>query len=428
MTTFDIDNTKKTKHREVLESLVEQGHALQAIHNPHTWRLSALSLALHFHDCQILFDDVKQRWSTKLPFSEAWDVDFSDWKNRIWTCVINISSFTEEEKYHDWEQLCEADYETFLRKANECLNGNLPLSEMTDFLKDKNTNLKKILMDSGKDLSTLLSDIDDMLSNSPSSLYEEFYDNLMDIYMKETPEPYQIDNNGILTTYEHWRASVPPRKLPEKILMKIHALSKQMTETKFWEETWNECIDIEKQSIDYDGFGRYIFNNRKNIIGSKTYPCKNCLGKCFGVLALCIHLWKERNRLITPETNYDLLKEKIIPDIKSLEDHVKEGKQERYQIIWDRIFKEDIIMKLMSEVTPNRFTGGYNQKLVCNIIGLLCQKEYFNISKNKIDDEILYPGKTVYKYINEIGVRENSTNCVMTERIKQILENIIDNT
>ena len=60
MTTFDIDNTKKTKHREVLESLVEQAHALQAIHNPHTWRLSALTFALHLHDCQILFTQLKE--------------------------------------------------------------------------------------------------------------------------------------------------------------------------------------------------------------------------------------------------------------------------------------------------------------------------------------------------------------------------------
>ena len=77
MTTFDIDNTKKTKHLEVLESLQEQGHALLATHNPHTWRLSALTFALHLHDCFILFSQLKAKWMERLPFSEAWDVDFA---------------------------------------------------------------------------------------------------------------------------------------------------------------------------------------------------------------------------------------------------------------------------------------------------------------------------------------------------------------
>ena len=98
MTTFDIDNTKKTKHLEVLESLVEQGHALRATHNPQTWRLSALTFALHINDCIILFSRLKDKWAERLPLSEAWDVDFTEWKTRIWSLVNNVSSFTEDQE------------------------------------------------------------------------------------------------------------------------------------------------------------------------------------------------------------------------------------------------------------------------------------------------------------------------------------------
>ena len=68
MTTFDIDNTIKTKHCEVLESLFEHGHSLQALHNPQTWKLSALTFALHLHDCVNLFKDVKNDGVMNYPF------------------------------------------------------------------------------------------------------------------------------------------------------------------------------------------------------------------------------------------------------------------------------------------------------------------------------------------------------------------------
>ena len=46
-----------------------------------------------------------------------------------------------------------------------------------------------------------------------------------------------------------------------------------MLDIKFWQETWDECFDIENRDIDKEGFARYIFQNRKRIIESKQYPC-----------------------------------------------------------------------------------------------------------------------------------------------------------
>lgn len=426
MTTFDIDNTQKTKYLEVLESLVEQGHSLRAIHSPQTWRLSALTFALHLHDSIILFGKLKEKWSQRLPLSEAWDVDFTEWKSRIWSLVNNVSSFTEDSEYADWQRLCEEDYHTFLEKANGCLTGVIPLKELIDFLSEKNTELKKVIIDSGQDLSSLFSDTETMLYDSPTELYESFYEDLANIYMNENENPYQIDENGLPVAYERWKASKSKKRLPELLLSKIKAANSSMLDIKFWQETWTECFDIDKREIDKEGFARYIFQNRKRIIESKQYPCKNCLGRCFATLCLCEHLWQEHNLLLNPEVNTDILKAKVMPDIQPLDEYVKEEYTQIYPLLWNRIFEDTDVLHLLKETNPNTFTGGYNQKLVCNIVGMMCDKGFFTKSKNKIDTYI-YTDKTIYKYLTELAVVENNTSCAMTDKVKKAIENILDN-
>ena len=426
MTTFDIDNTQKTKYLEVLESLVEQGHSLRAIHNPQTWRLSALTFALHLHDSIILFGKLKEKWSQRLPLSEAWDVDFTEWKSRIWSLVNNVSSFTEDSEYADWQRLCEEDYHTFLEKANGCLTGVIPLKELIDFLSEKNTELKKVIIDSGQDLSSLFSDTETMLYDSPTELYESFYEDLANIYMNENENPYQIDENGLPVAYERWKASKSKKRLPDLLLSKIKVANSAMLDIKFWQETWAECFDIEKREIDKEGFARYIFQHRKRIIESKQYPCKNCLGRCFSTLCLCEHLWQEHNLLLNPEVNADILKAKVMPDIHPLDEYVKEEYTQIYPLLWNRIFEDTDVLHLLKETNPNTFTGGYNQKLVCNIVGMMCDKGFFTKSKNKIDT-FIYTDKTIYKYLTELAVEDTNTSCAMTDKVKKVIENIINN-
>ncbi len=427
MTTFDIDNTCKTKYLEVLESIKEQAHALKAIHNPQTWRLSALTFALHLHDCYILFDSLKKSWAVKIPLSEAWDVNLSGWKNEIWSLVNDVSSFTENDKYANFQHLCEEDYRTFIKKTGECLGGTLPINDILDFLSEKNTELKNVIIDSGKDLSTLLSDTQAMLYNLPSLLYEKFYDDLVGIYLKDNDTPYMIAVNDGLMPYEQWKASKSQKKLPELISSKIKNAHASMLDIKFWQETWEECFDLEKREINKEGFARFIFQNRKSIIGNKQYPCKNCLEKCFATLCLCEHLWNEYDRLKNPEVTVDVLKQKILPDIKPLEEIVKDEYKQRYLLVWNLILEDDTIFRLLKEINPNKFKGGYNQKLVCNIIGMMAEKGLFTKSKNKID-ALIYLGTTHYKYLTELAVNDDNKNCAMTENVRNVIENILDNS
>lgn len=426
MTTFNIDNTKKTKHLEVLESLEEQAHALQAIHNPQTWRLSALTFALHLHDCYVLFNTLKQSWAIKLPFSEAWDVDFSEWKNRIWSLVNNVSSFTENENYTEWQRLCEKDYHTFIVKANNCLGGELPLKDLLEYLSERNTGLKKVIIDSGQDLSELLSQTETMLYESNSSLYELFYEDLVTIYLSEADCPYMVDENGSSVPYDRWKASKSRKRLPDLLLSKIKMASTSMHDIKFWQDTWDDCFDLEGRDIDKEGFARFIFQNRKKIIENKQYPCKNCLDKCFATLCLCEHLWDEHNRLTITEEN-ESLRDRIIPDIKVLNDIVVDEYKEKHAQFWNQVFENADILRLLKEKNPNTFKGGYNQKLICNIVGKLSEREIYTQSRNDIDKK-LYPEKTVYKYLSELSVDSGNTSCAMTEKIAKIIEEILKKT
>lgn len=426
MTTFDIDNTQKTKYLEVLESLVEQAHALQVIHNPQTWRLSALTFALHIHDCIVLFGYLKEKWATRLPFSEAWDVDFTEWKSQIWSLVNNVSSFVEETEYGEWKRLCEEDYHTFIEKAKECLLGELPLKDLNEFLSEKNTELKQVIIDSGQDLSSLFSETETMLYESDATLYERFYDDLVRISMSENGNEYLIDNNGTPMPYARWKASKSKKRLPELILSKVKAASTNMHDTKFWQETWDECFNFENREIDKEGFARFVFQNRKSIIESKQYPCKNCLGRCFATLCLCEHLWQDYYVLMNTDVIASTLKEKIMLEIKHLEEIVKDEYQHIYTQLWNRIFENADIIQSLKETNPNGFEGGYNKKLVCNIVGMMSDKGYFTKSKNKIDD-IIYTDKTVYKYLSELSVSGENSSCALNEKTKEIIELILDN-
>ncbi len=120
------------------------------------------------------------------------------------------------------------------------------------------------------------------------------------------------------------------------------------------------------------------------------------------------------------------IKEKILPEIKPLEAIVKEEYRLTYPQLWNQIFENADIIQSLKETNPNRFVGGYNQKLVCNIIGIMSDKGYFTKSKKKIDD-IIYTDKTVYKYLSELSVSEENTSCALNKKTYEIIKSILDN-
>ena len=291
MTTFDIDNTKKTKYLEVLESLVEQGHALRCVHNPQTWSLSVLTFALHLYDCSALFSNTKERWNKQLPFSEAWDVDFADWKSKIWSLVIDANSFVSDERNDEWKQLCNSDINAFVAKASECLNGNVPISEVLDFLKDRKTELSEVVVNMGQMLSTILADIDNIPTATSKIQFVEYYDSLMNIYMKEHHDnPYPVNMGEEVVSFEKWIASKTEKQRHNAIPKRLNSICSSMQKDQTWMEVWEENVDSNQYYIDKEGIGREIFSRRRSIIANKI-PCSEIMNSIFSSLALCTHLW-----------------------------------------------------------------------------------------------------------------------------------------
>lgn len=292
MNTFNIDNTQKTNHLEVLESLAEQAHALRAIHNPQTWRLSALTFALHLYDCTILFQDVRDRWRKQLPLSEAWDVDFAEWKNKIWSIVMDTNSLSSYEKYGEWKKLCNDDINEFVTKANNYLNGDVPISVVLEFLKDKNTGLSEVVLNMGQVLSALLAEIDNISTTTATNEYVDYYDSLMGIYLKENADnPYPIKTDSNVTSFDKWIASKSERQRIKSIQNKLSTIDTNMRKDKLWSAIWVDYTDLDKHIIDKDGIGREIFPIRKSII-SESSSCGENLYNLFSSLAVCTHLWE----------------------------------------------------------------------------------------------------------------------------------------
>lgn len=278
MIDFDIDIEQKSPHLDLLESLKQQSHALNTIHNPKTWCLSALTYALHLNDCLVLFEDLKNRWQQELPFAEAWDVDFRLWKSEIWSAANNIQSKTSP----DWKSLCDADFAKFIELSNKVADGEITIAPLMEFVEGKETSIGNIIVDAGRQLSSLFSDIEKSINDSCSELYQTFYDSCIESYRERNKETlftiYTKTNNQ---TYETWVASKTPKKLPAAIEKLKESIVKEMKDYKTLADLWNENYDEENKELDTEGIARYLFVNRQSLISSKQPTYQQSFDKLF---------------------------------------------------------------------------------------------------------------------------------------------------
>lgn len=303
MTTFKI-NRRPTKYKEILDSIIEQGHALKSLHNPQTWRLSALIFAIRLNDCRMLFEELNNRWQKQLPFSEAWDVDFAIWKNKIWTLVNDIKNYASNESFDEWQQLCDADIKDFIVKASDCLKGNVPISEVVDFLKDKETDLSTVILNMGHSLSAILVEIDEIPLSATKRQFVSYFDRLMKIYMNENSNnPYPIKVKDGVLTFEKWIASKTEKQRIISIQNRLNTIHSSMQKDEVWCEVWEENVIFEQHTIDKEGIGRAIFPMRRGVIGSENIACSKSLYNFFSSIALCERLWEYEKQQNTNALN-----------------------------------------------------------------------------------------------------------------------------
>ena len=340
MTTFNIEKAP-TKYKEILDGIIEQGRALKSLHNPQTWRLSALAYALQLHDCTVLFSDVKDRWKNQLPFSEAWDTDFAFWKNEVWSAVIDTNSFTSIDKYGNWKYLCESDINVFLKKASDCLKGIVPITEVLDFLNDKETGLSEVILKMGEELTIILAEIDEIPITASNEQYEIFYESLMNIYMTENKNnPFPIIVGDDIISFDKWIATKTEKQRRKSINSKLSTINSRMLDDNCWRDIWEENVYFEQRYIEKEGIGREIFANRKVIIESEKNPGE-CFNAFFSSLALCSHLWEYE--VLQNADAFDKLTESRREIINRVEALIEKGD-------WVEPATDDIMKEYMRQV------------------------------------------------------------------------------
>lgn len=307
MIEFDIDINQKTPYLLLLESLVNQSNALKTIHNHKTWCLSALTYALHLNDCLVLFEDLKNRWARELPFGEAWDVDFREWKSEIWTAANNIQSEVTKE----WKSLCDNDYKRFIELSQQVAEGEISITPLVEFVENKETSIQKIITDAGRKLSELFSEIENSSIHNDDSLFLAFYDECIETYKELNKENlYMVNTRGNRQTFEAWEASKTKPKRPDAIKKLMESIVKDMNDYKSLSGVWSDCYDAEKNEIDGESIARNLFIYRREIIGNNSVSYQDSMDKLFYTVTM-LEFLNERFKELTSSSEQPLTKEQL---------------------------------------------------------------------------------------------------------------------
>lgn len=308
MIEFDIDINQKTPYLLLLESLVNQSKALKTIHNPKTWCLSALTYALHLNDCLVLFEDLKNRWARELPFDEAWDVDFREWKIEIWSAANNNKSEVAKE----WKSLCDNDYKRFIELSQQVAEGEITITPLVEFVENKETSIQQIIKDAGRRLSELFSEIEHASTHYEDSLFLAFYDGCIDTYKElNKNDLYMIKAKGYSkTSYEAWETSKTLAKRPLSIQKLIEAIVRDMDGYKSLSDVWGDCYDTNSKTIDGESIARNLFIFRKEIIGNKNVSYRDSMDKLFYTVTM-LEFLNERLKELTSSGDQPLTEEQL---------------------------------------------------------------------------------------------------------------------
>lgn len=114
---------------------------------------------------------------------------------------------------------------------------------------------------------------------------------------------------------------------------------------------------------------------------------------------------------------------KMTTDLEPLREHVVSDFVECYDEMLDEILQVGDLHKKLKRVSPNTFKGGYNQKLICNLVGLLCHEDVYDVNPKQAD-ALIYIEKTHYTYINNYA-NYNSTDSELTLEEVQFMKEII---
>lgn len=179
--------------------------------------------------------------------------------------------------------------------------------------------------------------------------------------------------------------------------------------------------------------GRFAFDN-KETIGNYMYENRDTYsharyGHYFRFETTLGLIYQDLDRLKRANRDRDLEEcmKKMRKDLEPLRDHAASRFSEKYDIILDEIFQVSGLQKKLKQVSPNTFKGEYNQKLTCNLVGLLCSAGVYDMNPKQADT-LIYVGKTHYTYINNFANHDSSDSELTREEVKAIKEIIEKHT
>ena len=156
--------------------------------------------------------------------------------------------------------------------------------------------------------------------------------------------------------------------------------------------------------------GRFEFDNRE-ALGNYMYDNRDTYshdryGQYFRFETTLGLIYADLDKLKKSQRDQQLEEclTNMVSDLKPLREHVTKKFDGCYDEMLDEMLRVGDVQKKLKRVSPNTFKGGYNQKLICNLVGLMCHEEVYD-AVPKSADELIYAGATHYTYIN------NYANC-----------------
>ena len=186
-----------------------------------------------------------------------------------------------------------------------------------------------------------------------------------------------------------------------------------------------DMVDLRMGRFEFDNkeaIGNYMYENRDTYSPAR-YGHYFRFETTLGLIYQDLDQLKKANR----DRKLEECMTGMLTDMQPLREHVVSDFSGNYDELLDAILMVGDLQKKLKQVSPNTFKGGYNQKLTCNLVGLLCGEGVFDVNPKQAD-ALIYTGKTHYTYINNYANYDSSDSEMTREEVKAIKEVIKKHT
>ena len=119
------------------------------------------------------------------------------------------------------------------------------------------------------------------------------------------------------------------------------------------------------------------------------------------------------------------LRERVMGVAHACDALVADAFKEQYSLLWDDLLSLPGLLPAMAAVTPHGFKGGYNQKLLCNLLGALKERGIFGSATLEMLNDACSPGKRVKTYLCNWRFAEGYSDSVLTRPLEVAVMDVI---